>query len=83
MSVPPESRARRIETELPAVLIDSGGTEIAVVILDLSADGFRLRCSERLESGERVRIRSGRGEDQLADLRWVEGDEAGGVFVAS
>lgn len=74
-------RAPRTATNIPAALVDSGGSRFPVVILDLSAAGFRLRASERLHEGEEVRLEAGKGESQPARILWVRGDEAGGLFL--
>ena len=74
-------RAARISINLPATIVDSHGSRLSVTILDLSAAGFRLRTSERLEEGEEVRLEAGKGDAQPARILWVRGDEAGGLFL--
>lgn len=74
-------RAPRVQTNLPARLIDSHGTELTVTILDLSASGFRVRSSDSLEEGEQVRLQCGKDEPQAARIMWVRGGEAGGLFL--
>ena len=75
------NRPARTRTELPATLTDSNGTVFQVSIIDLSADGFRLRSAEGLDEGEIVSLKSGRNEPQLARILWAGDDQAGGVFL--
>ncbi len=63
------------------MLVDSDGGELAVEVIDLSSDGFRLRAGERLETGEQVRLRVPRYGDFPAQIQWAEGHEAGGRFL--
>ena len=74
-------RSPRVDIRHPAVLVDSNGTEHAVTILDISSGGFRLEISETLRIGEFVSVRADRGTEFSAQIRWVLGDEAGGVFL--
>ena len=74
-------RAPRIDVQRPAVLIDSDGRESGVLILDISSGGFRLEIAEPLRIGEFVTVRGVRGGDFAAQIRWVLGAEAGGVFL--
>jgi hypothetical protein len=75
-------RAPRIDIRKPAMVIDSDGAAIEVVILDLSGSGFRLQLTGSLRIGEFVTLRVDRG-DVPAQIRWTMGDEAGGAFLAS
>jgi hypothetical protein len=74
-------RAPRIDLRRPAVLVDSEGGERGVTILDVSNGGFRLEVSESLRIGEYVTVRVEREMDFAAQIRWVLGNEAGGVFL--
>lgn len=66
---------------LPATLIDSSGGAFAVTVLDISSEGFRIETSEdHFRVGEHVLFRAERLGDVPAELRWVMGREAGGVF---
>jgi hypothetical protein len=47
---------------------------------NVSRDGFGLKISERLDIGERVILRGGPG-DLPAEIRWSDGDRAGGRFL--
>lgn len=73
-------RSPRIDIRHSAALVDSGGTEHQVVILDISSGGFRLEISEPLRIGEFVSIRAASGECFDAQIRWALGAEAG-VFL--
>ena len=81
MSGPRRQRSPRIETAIPAVLIDPDGGELAVEVIDLSSGGFRLRADEALVEGEDVRLRVSRYGDFRARIQWVRGQEAGGQFL--
>ena len=72
---------RRVDLNRPAVLRNSDATETGVVILDVSGGGFRLRVEEALRVGEFVTLRVERDEEFPAQIRWVLGSEAGGVFL--
>ncbi len=81
MSNREEQRSPRIQTVIPAVLVDSDGGELVVEVIDLSSGGFRLRAGEQLLAGEEVRLRVPRYGDFRAQLQWVKGNEAGGSFL--
>lgn len=66
---------------IAAVLVDSDGGELPVEVLNLSSGGFRLRADEQLVAGETVRLRVPRYGDFRAQLKWVNGNEAGGTFL--
>lgn len=74
------ARPPRIDLRGDAVLTFSDGSEVAVTILDLSEGGFRLRSDEMLEVGEKISLRARHG-DMPAEIRWVTGFEAGGLFL--
>ncbi len=61
--------------------MDSGGVEHQVVLLDVSSGGFRLGVPETLRIGEFVTVRVERGAEFSAQIRWMLGNEAGGVFL--
>lgn len=74
-------RGKRVDVRLPATLVDSSGVSFAVTVLDLSSEGFRVEISEdHFRVGEHVLFRTERSSDVFAELRWVIGREAGGVF---
>lgn len=81
MSTTPQPRAVRVSTEIEAMLIDSDGGELPVVITDLSRDGFRLKSTEELVKGETVRLGVSRYGDFKAQIIWVAGHSAGGRFL--
>jgi hypothetical protein len=78
---PPRSRPTRVEVDFPATLVASDGCEAEVTVLDLSTDGFRIRFVETVLPGEQVSLRAGKHGDLAAEIRWVRGSEAGGVFL--
>ena len=73
-------RAPRVDVRKPAIVVNSDGMEVDVIILDVSGSGFRLHVIEKLNIGEFVSLRI---DDELvpAQIRWVLGDEAGGAFL--
>lgn len=75
-------RGPRVSTDLKAVLMRPSGEEIAVLITDISKDGFKLSTDTQLMIGERVDLRVPKTGDVPAQIRWALGNEAGGVFLA-
>lgn len=61
--------------------MDSSGNEREIVILDLSSGGFRFENSGGLLVGELVKISDDRGVVVPATVRWILGNEGGGVFL--
>jgi hypothetical protein len=74
-------RAPRIDMGRPAVLIDSSGVKKSVKVLDVSSGGFKLEIGEPPRIGEHVTLRVDGSGDIAAQIRWVLGDNAGGVFL--
>jgi len=75
-------RGPRVSTDLKAVLLRPSGEEIAVLITDISKDGFKLSTDTQLMIGERVDLRVPKTGDVPAQIRWALGHDAGGVFLA-
>ena len=82
-----DPRAHRIRLNKKAILLTSDGNQLDVVITDISVGGFRLRADETLYDGENIVIgeativRVERQNDLRAEIVWVQGCEAGGVFL--
>jgi hypothetical protein len=76
-------RAPRIDMRRPAVLINSDGVETDVTVLDVSSGGFRLELPEPPRIGEFVWLRVEHCEEYPGQIRWVLGNEAGGVFLTA
>jgi hypothetical protein len=76
-------RAPRIDLRRPAVLINSDGDAMQVTVLDVSSGGFRLEVPESPKIGEIVALKVEREAEFPAQIRWVLGNEAGGVFLTS
>ena len=82
-----EPRAPRIPLSQKAILVTSDGTQLDVVITDISVSGFRLKADEILYDGENivigetVIIRVKRRDELGAKIVWANGCEAGGVFL--
>ena len=81
MSGRERQRSARVQTSLPAVLIDSDGGELPVEVKDLSSGGFRVQATEPLVIGEQVQLRVPRYGCFPAEILWVEGNVAGGRFL--
>lgn len=75
-------RGPRVSTDLKAVLLRPSGEEIAVLITDISKDGFKLSSDTQLLIGERIDLRVPKAGDVPAQIRWALGNDAGGVFLA-
>jgi c-di-GMP-binding flagellar brake protein YcgR len=75
------TRPPRIDVQNQAMLIFSDGSEVRVTVTDLSEGGFRLTSEEILVAGEQVRLRADRHGEVRAEIRWVDGFKAGGVFL--
>ena len=76
-----QPRSPRVQTSIPAVLVDADGGEMAVEVTDLSSGGFRLRTAETIVAGEQFQLRVSRYGDFAAQIQWVRGGEAGGRFL--
>lgn len=50
-------------------------------LINLSSEGFRLRCNEPLETGWNVTLKAGRDNPLQAVIVWASGLDAGGVFA--
>ena len=70
-----------VDVRKPALLVNSDGMEIDVLVLDISSHGFRVAIDEELHVGELVSLRV---DDELVggEIRWVLGTEAGGTFIS-
>lgn len=84
---PADHRAPRISLSQKGILITSDGNQMDVVVTDISIGGFRLKAEEtfydgeNIVTGEAVVVRVGRRDDFKAKIVWVQGCEAGGVFL--
>ena len=65
------------------VSIESPAGKVRAEVLNVSARGFRLRCARALEAGWKVSMRFARDAPVDGLIQWVEGKDAGGVFVES
>lgn len=80
--IPPAERPPRIDVQTEAMLTFADGSTVRVIVTDISHGGFRLRSEELLEAGEKVQLRDRHGE-AAAEIRWVDGFTAGGVFLSA
>ena len=78
-----DKRAPRIKLSEIAALELSDGRTIGVVVSDVSASGFRCAVSETIPVGMQVKLLMRRYDPVKAEIRWVEGNEAGAVFLSS
>ncbi|HWJ37554.1 MAG TPA: PilZ domain-containing protein [Sphingomicrobium sp.] len=73
-------RDHRVDAEFDVRVRWSDG-EAEAQILNVSADGFRLRTMDPLEVGREVTIEAGRYNPVRAIICWACGHDAGGVFA--
>jgi hypothetical protein len=76
-----DKRAPRIKLSEIAALEMGDGRTIGVVVSDVSAAGFRVAVSEPIEVGANVKLIMRRYDPVPAVIRWVDGNEAGAVFL--
>lgn len=74
-------RPPRVDLRRPAVMIDSDGNATSVIILDVSATGFRVEVSEPPRIDEFVTLKADRCPDFAGQICWALGDQAGGIFL--
>jgi len=75
-----EPRPPRFGIHHDTTLVRPDGSEIPVVIVNISQSGFRLKIADTPLIGEKIVLRSEVG-DVPAQIRWAIGDMAGGYFV--
>lgn len=73
-------RQRRVHVNMPASVQVTADRALKVRIVDLSASGFRLVSEEPLVPRQLVEVQFCKDAGQ-AEIRWVNGLEAGGVFI--
>ena len=73
-------RPARIDASFD-VLVRCAAGEFGASITNLSGNGFRLRTSRALEPGWEISLEIPRMPPVKGMVRWVSGQEAGGVFV--
>ena len=78
-----DKRATRIKLSEIAALELGDGRTVGVVVGDVSATGFKLESNEQLTVGMRVKLIMRRYDPVPAEIRWVEGHEAGAIFLSS
>jgi hypothetical protein len=78
-----DKRAPRIKLSEIAALELGDGRIVGVVVGDVSASGFRLESNEPLQIGMQVKLIMRRYDPVPAEIRWVEGYEAGAAFLTS
>ncbi len=74
-------RERRVTLNRDAVVTESDGCSIEVVVVDMTQHNFRLRSVAELEVGSTVKLQMGDSRPVAAEIRWACGHEAGGVFL--
>jgi len=78
---PFKKRSPRVALGRAAVLVNSQGAQSDVVIVNISAGGFRVKTNDSVEVGELVTLLVERGVAFAGQIRWVLGEDAGGVFL--
>lgn len=73
-------RATRVEVNYGLTVRHAGGSAAAELI-NVSSEGFRLRCNEPLESGWEVTLNLGLEDPLKGVIVWASGLDAGGVFA--
>jgi hypothetical protein len=73
-------RPARIDASFD-VLVRCAAGEFGASITNLSAKGFRLRSARALEPGWEISLEVPRMAPVRAVIRWVSGEDAGGVFA--
>ena len=74
-------RDPRIAVRCEAILVESDGCTLDVVITDVSRDGFKLESRSELEVGAEVMLLVSKLAPVKGLIRWTCGSEAGGVFL--
>lgn len=80
-AMPRRVHGTRIDFRRRAVLTDSDGAVFEVGILDVSSAGFRLQTSAPLRVGEKITLNVDRSPSVAGEIRWILGNEAGGIFI--
>jgi hypothetical protein len=75
------AREPRVTLNCDGVITESDGCAIDVTIVDVSQTGFRVRSVAELEIGSSVSLRMSEARPVRAEIRWICGHEAGGVFL--
>jgi hypothetical protein len=78
-----DNRAPRVKLSEMAALELPNGRTIGVMVSDVSAAGFRMAAPEPLAVGLLVRLVMRRYDPVPAEVRWVEGCDAGAIFLTS
>lgn len=73
-------RAHRVVLNMPVWMELVPGCLVNATIVDLSAEGFRLTSESMLYVGEAIQMHMPKGSI-TCELRWVDGLEAGGIFL--
>ena len=63
------------------VLVRAGSGNVEAELINISSDGFRLRCNRPLESGCEVTLEVAMQNPLKAVICWATGLDAGGVFA--
>ena len=74
-------REARVTLNCDAVLTESDGCTVDVMIVDVSKDGFRLHSLAELEIGSEVLLQMDKVPGVRGEIRWACGHQAGGVFL--
>jgi hypothetical protein len=73
-------RGRRVPVRYTATLTTPDGLQHRVIVTDVSAAGFRIEGHPGLSPGTHVYLTVGKQGNVAAEIKWVDGDAAGGVL---
>jgi hypothetical protein len=74
-------REARVRLDRHAVLTESDGCTVNVIVIDVSQHGFRLQSSSDLDIGEQVMLQVDGSPGVRGQIRWTCGHQAGGIFL--
>ena len=63
------------------VLVRAADSSVGAELINISSEGFRLRCNEPLECGSEVTLEVAMQNPLKAVICWATGLDAGGVFA--
>jgi hypothetical protein len=73
-------RGRRVPVRYAATLTTPDGVQRTVTVTDVSAAGFRIEGHPNLSPGTHVYLTMGKQGNFAAEIKWVDGNAAGGVL---
>ncbi|MFP5329419.1 MAG: hypothetical protein ACLGHC_04695 [Alphaproteobacteria bacterium] len=77
------SYSPRIDVHEEAQLVSEYGRVQDVILADISREGFRIKCNGTAVATGPAALRAQKYGDMAVEIRWVRGNEAGGIFLDS